>query len=163
MAAPFTPTNVNQGFGAETELNTNMTDIATAFGTVLNKDDPTDNAMNVDLDMNGFDILNIGSLTNGNLSTVNGITASTTQSQGEGALTGKINEVATVASANDTVTLPAAAAGNSCIIINNGANTLQIFPASGDNAGGGVDTAITLAAGSNLFLVAYNATNWETL
>jgi hypothetical protein len=92
-----------------------------------------------------------------------GITASTTQTQGQGALTSSINEVSTVANANDTVTLPSAAAGMRVIIINNGANTLQIFPASGDNLGAGVDTATTLAAGSNVEYVAYDATNWEQL
>ena len=91
-----------------------------------------------------------------------GITASTTQTQGQGALTKNMNEVATVANANDTVTLPSAVAGLRIIIINNGANTLQIFPASGDDAGAGVDTAITLAAGSNIEKVTYDTTTWET-
>lgn len=63
MAAPFTPTTVTQGFGAEVTNNTNNSDISDAFETVLNKDDATDNAMNVDLDMNGNDILNVNSLT----------------------------------------------------------------------------------------------------
>jgi hypothetical protein len=46
-------------------------------------------------------------------------------------------------------------------IINNGAQTLRIYPASGDNLGAGVNTATTLAAGSNVSYVAYDATNWE--
>lgn len=93
-----------------------------------------------------------------------GITASTTQTQvGGTALTTEINNVATVANANDTVTLPSAAAGRRCVIFNNGANTLRIYPASGDNLGTGVDTLTTLAAGSNLYLIAYDATNWETV
>ena len=62
-----------------------------------------------------------------------GITASTTQSQGQGALTAEINEISTVANASDTVTLITAAAGVNQTIINNGANDLQIFPASGDD------------------------------
>ena len=92
-----------------------------------------------------------------------GITASTTQSQGQGALTSEVNEVATVANASDVVTLPTAVAGLRVIIINNGANTLQIFPASGDDLGAGVDTSTTLASGSNVDLAAYDATNWETI
>lgn len=92
-----------------------------------------------------------------------GITASTTQTQGQGALTAEVNEVATVANTNDTVTLPSAVAGYRVVVINNGANTLQIFPASGDNLGVGVDTATTLAAGSNVVYQAYNATNWESI
>lgn len=95
--------------------------------------------------------------------TTAGITASTTQSQGQGALTTNVNEVATVANANDTVTLPAAVANARVVVINNGANTLQIFPASGDNLGAGVDTSTTLASGSNVVFVAYNSTNWEVI
>lgn len=92
-----------------------------------------------------------------------GITASTTQTQGQGALTRNINQVSTVANANDTVTLPAAPSVGSLLvrIINDGANTLQIFPASGDDLGAGVDTATTLAAGSTITFVSYDATNWQ--
>ena len=92
-----------------------------------------------------------------------GLTASTTQTQGQGALTAEVNEVATVANVNDTVTLPTAVAGLRIVIINNGANTLRIFPASGDNLGAGVDTATTLASGSNVVYQSYNATNWESI
>lgn len=89
------------------------------------------------------------------------ITASTTQTQGQGALTADVNEVSTVANGNDTVTLPGAQAGSIIYIINNGANTLQIFPASGDNLGAGVDTSTTLATGGHAVFVAYDTTNWE--
>lgn len=92
-----------------------------------------------------------------------GITASATQTQGQQPLTTEINEVSTVGTTNDVVTLPTAAAGAKCTVINNGANTMQIFPASGDNLGAGVDTAATLAAGSNVTYVAYDATNWESI
>lgn len=92
-----------------------------------------------------------------------GITASTTQSQGQGALTAQVNEVSTVANANDTVTLPSAVTGMKVTIINNGVNTLQIFPASSDNLGAGVDTATTLASGANVTYVAYDTTNWESV
>lgn len=92
-----------------------------------------------------------------------GITASTTQTQGQGALTQQINVVATCANANDTVTLPAAVAGREVVVINNGAQTLQIFPASGDNLGAGVDASATLTAGSNRTYVAYDTTNWEII
>jgi len=90
-----------------------------------------------------------------------GLTASTTQSQGQGALTSSINEISTVANANDVVTLPSATPGSRVIIINNGANTLQIFPASGDDLGAGVDTSTTLASGNNLEFWSYDSTNWE--
>lgn len=96
----------------------------------------------------------------GNVTT--GITASTTQTQGQGAITTEIAVVATVANANDTVTLPSAEPGVPCFVVNNGANTLKIFPASGDDLGAGVNTSTTLAAGSNRKFVAIDTTNWET-
>lgn len=93
--------------------------------------------------------------------TTAGITASVIQTQGQGALTSDINEVSTCANANDTVTLPVALAGRCCFISNNGAATLQIFPASGDNLGAGLNTSTTLAAGGHALFVAYDSTNWE--
>jgi len=93
-----------------------------------------------------------------------GITASTTQTQGQQPLTTDVNEVSTVANANDVVTMPTATSYSRTItIINNGANTLQIFPASGDNLGAGVDTSVTLASGSNVRYTNYNTTNWEAI
>lgn len=90
-----------------------------------------------------------------------GITASTTQTQGQGPLTKNINIVSTVANANDTVTLPSAAAGLSVFIRNNGAQTLKIFPASGDNINGtGVNAAVTLAAGASVTYQTADTTNW---
>ena len=91
-----------------------------------------------------------------------GITASTTQTQAGGtALKRGINEVSVCANANDTVTLPTAVAGVSVTIINNGAQTLRIYPFLGDNLGTGLDTLTTLAAGSNVTFTAFNTVNWE--
>ena len=92
-----------------------------------------------------------------------GIIASTTQTQGQQPLISRVNEVAVVANANDVVTMPAAVTGISCTIINNGANSLGIFPASGDDVGTGVDTVTTLTAGSNVTFCAYNTTDWEAI
>lgn len=89
------------------------------------------------------------------------LTASTTQTQGQGALVADVNEVSTVANANDVRTLPAALAGRHCLVINNGANTLQVFPASGDNLGAGVNTSTNIASGSRSLFIAYDTTNWE--
>jgi hypothetical protein len=91
-----------------------------------------------------------------------GITATNPGGQGDNVLTKEINEVSTVGTADDAVTLPAAAAGRRVRIINNGANQLEIWPNTDDDAGAGANTAITLAAGSNLTLIAYNAVNWES-
>lgn len=96
-------------------------------------------------------------------SVTSGITASTTQTQGQGALTSDINAVSIVANANDTVTLPSALAGMEVTVINNGANTLKIYPASGDNLGAGVDVSTVLVAGSNIVFVSYDDTNWEVV
>lgn len=95
-----------------------------------------------------------------------GITASTTQTQaGAQLVTKAVVEVATVANANDTIRLTDApsVAGISrrMIIRNNGANTLQIFPAVGDAINGGaVDASITLAANTSIRLFSTDATNW---
>lgn len=62
MATPFTPTTVNTGIGAETAINANNTDIASAFTECLSRTDSSANAMQVDLDMNGNDILNANSI-----------------------------------------------------------------------------------------------------
>ncbi len=92
------------------------------------------------------------------------ITASTTQTQGQQPLTKDVNEISVVANANDTVTLPTAPAySRTVIIINNGANTLKIFPAAGDNLGTGVDTSTTLASGANVRYTNFDATNWEAI
>ena len=92
------------------------------------------------------------------------LTAGTTQTQAGGlALIGEVNEVGTVANTDDTVVLPTASQGRRVTIINNGANRLQVFPASGDNLGAGADTALAagVAAGDTIVFVAYDATNWE--
>lgn len=94
-------------------------------------------------------------------STTAGITASVTQTQGQQPLTATINEISTIANNDDVVTLPAAAAGMMISIINNGANTLQIFPASGDDLGNGVDASDGLEANESVIFAAYDATNWS--
>ncbi len=91
------------------------------------------------------------------------ITATDPGAQGDNPLTASVNEISTVGTADDAVTLKTApASGSLCQkIINNGANQLEIWPASGDNCGAGVDTACTLAAGANVEYCSYDATNWE--
>lgn len=89
------------------------------------------------------------------------ITAEDEGVQGDKILTAQVNEVSIVATTNDSITLPVAAPGRTVNVINNGANTLKIFPAEGDNAGAGVDVSFTLASGNNIQLIAYDSTNWE--
>ena len=90
-----------------------------------------------------------------------GITASTNRTQGQGALTSEINEISIVGNDTDTVTLPTAVTGRLVEIINNGANTLQIFPASGDDLGAGVNLSEELEAFESVEYVAIDNTNWE--
>ena len=99
-----------------------------------------------------------GNLTVG---TTEGISASTTQSQGQGLLesTG-INEVSVVANANDVVTLPGATGGRSILVINNGANVLQVFPLFGDDLGAGTNLSDTIAAGTSQRFTAWDSNNW---
>lgn len=90
-----------------------------------------------------------------------GITASTSQSQGNGVLTSDVNEIDVVGSTDDTVTLPSALAGLEVTVINNGGNTLQIFPASGDDLGAGVNLSQQLEPNESVEYIAYDSTNWH--
>lgn len=98
-----------------------------------------------------------------NQSVAAGLTAVNPGVQGDGALTANVNEVSTVGADNDARTLPAAPSTGSLTvtIINNGANILEIWPASGDDLGAGVDTATQLAAGAKVIFTSYDNTNWN--
>ncbi len=95
-------------------------------------------------------------------SVVGNITASTTQAQGNGLLTGDVNVVTTVATNSDTVTLPTAISGITVVVINNGAKKLQIFPFPGDDLGAGLDTSITIMSGSSITFHCSDDTNWTS-
>ncbi len=104
----------------------------------------------------------VGRTSRSTLDTVtDGITASVIQTQGQGALVSQINEVSVVANTNDTVTLPSATPGFKITIINDGANLLQIFPASDDNLGNGIDVASVLEVNQSIDYVAYDDVNWH--
>jgi len=79
------------------------------------------------------------------------------------ALTAEINEVSVVATTGDSVKLLTAVAGRQQTIVNNGANSMDVFPNTSDDLGAGVNTAVSLASGSNITYFAYNAVNWEIL
>ncbi len=89
-----------------------------------------------------------------------GITASTTHAQGNGPLTASMNHISTVVHNDDTVTLPATSEGDEVSIINSGASQLQIFPASGDDLGNGVDASLSLAAGTQKSFFGIDDTHW---
>ena len=90
-----------------------------------------------------------------------GITASTTQTQGQQPLTSDINQISVCANPNDVVTLPTAVPAREVTIINDGAENLQIFPASGDDLGSGVDVSATLEPNESVTIVAFNTTTWD--
>jgi len=92
-----------------------------------------------------------------------GITASTTQTQGQQPLIGKYNEISVVANTDDVITLPAAQAGISAIVRNNGANRLQIFPASGDDLGNGVNNSVKMQPLECVAFFCIDADNWDLL
>ncbi len=96
-------------------------------------------------------------------STTSAITASTAQTQGSEILLTDINEVSVCANANDTVTLPTAIVGRYCVIINNGVQTLQVFPGNGNDLGAGLNNSTTIAAGAKQMFLAYNTINWSQL
>ncbi len=89
--------------------------------------------------------------------------ASTTQTQGQVPIYKPVNLVTTVANENDVVTLPPAIAGRPCFVRNNGANTLQIFPASGDTIdGAAANASVFLEAGESVLFIGGGTTNWDT-
>lgn len=91
------------------------------------------------------------------------ITANTTQAQGDSALTRDYNNVTTVANVNDSVTLPAALTGRYCMVRNAGANTMKVWPASGDDLGAGVNTATTIIAGAHKVWVGITDALWHEI
>ena len=93
-----------------------------------------------------------------------GQTANTGSVQGGNPIVSAFYEIATCANAGDAVTLPSAVAGQQVIIANNGANSADVFPASGDKIdGGSANAANALAAGSNRLYICQDATDWDTI
>lgn len=90
------------------------------------------------------------------------VSASTTQTQAAGtAITKYRNVVTTCANDNDAVTLPTAVEGDTVVIMNNTAHTLQVFPAVSDAIGAGsVDASTTISAGAAKTFHAADATTW---
>jgi len=94
------------------------------------------------------------------------VTASTTRTQAGGIavdLTGDFIQVSVCANANDTIALPTAVAGREVTVVNDGANTLKIYPYTSDDLGAGVDTSTTLAAGGIAQWFAINGSTWKRI
>lgn len=90
-----------------------------------------------------------------NIGTSVGLTAHVGSSQGDGVITATYNVYSTVANVGDAATLPATSVvGDKIYIKNDGANSMDVFPASGDDAGAGTDTAVAIANGVGAMFMA---------
>ena len=94
-----------------------------------------------------------------------GLTADTGSIQGGQVLTSSYNIISVCANAGDAVTLPASfLIGTIVRIKNDGANSCDVFPASGDNLGAGADTAAALAAGASItYIASAVSTTWTSI
>lgn len=78
-------------------------------------------------------------------------------------LTGDFNEVTVAATDGDSVKLEPATAGKTVTVKNDGANPIDVFPATGDTINDlAVNTAIRLIPGDTKVFTAINGTNWES-
>jgi len=92
----------------------------------------------------------------------NNITAGTTQTQAGGtALTADINTIITTANDNDAVVLPTIKEGDEIKILNDGAKDLQVFPASGNNLGNGLNQSMILESNERIKFFAKSETEWD--
>jgi hypothetical protein len=104
----------------------------------------------------------------GTVSVKDNITAFATGGQASATLLpAQINRVVTVGSANDSVKLPSAAgAVGAEITVSNAhaTNSLNVFPASGDQIDGlGANAAKAVAAGKTATFVSYGGTQWHSM
>lgn len=99
-----------------------------------------------------------------NYANATGISAFATGGQASAtALTEELNNVMTVATAGDSVKLPAAVAGKHIWVKNSGAAALDIFPATSDSIDAlGVNLAIRIQPGSSIDFYAKDAIVWES-
>jgi hypothetical protein len=93
-----------------------------------------------------------------------GITAFATGGQASGtALTDRYNNVTTCTTAKDSVTLPTAVVGTVITVKNNGATSLDVFPAADDCINAlAANLAISVPVNAEVKFVAKNAVTWET-
>ena len=79
------------------------------------------------------------------------------------ALTGEFNNVTTVATAGDSVKLPAAALGKSIKVKNSGAASLAVFPATGDAINAlAANLSVNVPVGATTTFRAIDGTTYET-
>ena len=95
-----------------------------------------------------------------------GLTADASSVQGGGVIIASYNVYDTVETAGDAATLPAAFSLGTIINIKNGsaANSMDVFPALGDDLGQGANTQEALAAGDFAVYLATTSNNtWEKI
>jgi len=130
----------------ETQINSELNDIATEITNSVDKDGQTPIT---------------GILKH---SVTVGQTANTGSVQGNNVITTEFYEIAVCANPGDAVTLPVAVAGQLVIIVNNGAQSADVFPASGDKVdGGSANAAFALASGANALFICQDGTDWDSL
>lgn len=103
-------------------------------------------------------------VSSGGGSVATGITAFAGGGQGSATqLSYGYNEITTVATALDSVKLPAGVVGATVTILNDGANIANVYPAtSGTINDGGANSPVPIAPGVTLVFTAITTTNWET-
>jgi hypothetical protein len=95
-----------------------------------------------------------------------GLTADVGSVQGGGVITSTYNVYDTVGTGGDSATLPAVFPVGTLVYIKNGAaaNSMDVFPASGDDAGAGADAAVAVAAGAFAVFMGTTANaTWEKI
>ena len=103
----------------------------------------------------GFDLPTIGS-----------VTASVTQSQGNGAISNGYTRIGSVGTNGDAITLPTPYIGNECTLLNSdGGQYAQVFPSSGTSItvatlALGADNPLLLFPGQTIVLRAISTTDW---
>ena len=97
----------------------------------------------------------------------NSITAGTTQTQaGSAAITGPLARVTTCANAGDGVKLPTCAAEVMVVVMNLGAENLQVWPNTSDTTNGGSANAVdanVIPPNSSRTYVGLDATDWRAV
>lgn len=98
-------------------------------------------------------------------STQNGVTASAGSTQATGVLvTAAITRVTTVGTIGDALTLPPAVAGMQLVVINAGANSMDVFPAVGNAINAlSADAALAVAANKTVLLVCAIDGTWNSV
>ena len=105
-------------------------------------------------------ILTTPALSGETFSTTNNVTAGT-NAQGQGALTSDYNVITTAATSPSGVTLPTATQGRRIIVVNKGANPINVYPATGGTIDAlTANASIQLAVNSVMEFNASSTTQW---